>query len=131
MSPCAAARRTGQGRIVGADAYMRSLDAMNELAPDVQIDDAPFGLVVEPHGSVGIARGFGTLASGGAFESYRVNVSTVQAGRITRLEVFELDDRAAAMARFAALRPDAGNVRVAEKGRSRTFHPAQGGTTRF
>jgi class 3 adenylate cyclase/tetratricopeptide (TPR) repeat protein len=100
-------RRTGQGRLVGATAYMQSLDAVDALAPDVQIDDGPFCLAVEPHGSVGVARIFGTLAGGGTFESHRVNVSTVAGGRVTRLEVFELDDLAAAMARFAALRPEA------------------------
>src|SRR4029077_209535 len=99
-------RRTGQGRLVGATAYMQSLDAVDALAPDVQIDDGPFCLAVEPHGSVGVARIFGTLASGGTFESHRVNVWTAAGGRVTRLEVFELDDLAAAMARFAALRPE-------------------------
>ena len=123
-------RRTGQGALVGVTAYMQSLDAVDALAPHVQIDDAPFGLAVEAHGSVGIARIFGTLAGGGAFESHRVNVSTVEGGRITRLEVFELEDLGAALARFAALRRETSRE-VAEKGRSRTFHPAPGGTTRF
>jgi hypothetical protein len=103
-------RRTGQGLIAGADAYMETLDVIDELAPVVQIDDAPFGLVVEPHGTVGIARIAGRLRGGGAFESYRVNVSTVASGRITRLEVFEIDDLAAAVARLAELRPDSSHV---------------------
>ena len=42
-------------------------------------------------------------------ESQLIDVSTIEAGRITRLEVFALDDRATAMARFAALRRDVGN----------------------
>jgi class 3 adenylate cyclase/tetratricopeptide (TPR) repeat protein len=103
-------RLTGQGRIDGADGYMQSLEVIDELAPDVQIDDAPFGIAVEPHGSVGVARIFGTLASGGGFESYRVNVAIVDRGRISRLEVFELDDLPAALARFVALSPDPSHV---------------------
>jgi hypothetical protein len=77
---------------------------IDELALDLQIDDAPFGIAVEPHGSVGVARIFGTIASGGTFESYRVDVAIVERDRISRLEVFELDDLPAALARFAALR---------------------------
>jgi hypothetical protein len=42
-------------------------------------------------------------------ESQLIDVSTIEAGRITRLEVFALEDRATAMARFAALRRDVGN----------------------
>jgi class 3 adenylate cyclase/tetratricopeptide (TPR) repeat protein len=103
-------RRTGQGHIAGADAYMEMLDVIDELAPVVQIDDAPFGLVVEPHGTVGVARISGTLRSGGSFESYRVNVSTVAGGRLSRLEVFEIDDLAAAVARLAELRPHPSHV---------------------
>jgi len=111
-------RLTGQGRIDGADAYMQSLEVIDELAPDVQIDDAPFGIAVEPHGSVGVARIFGTLASGGGFESYRINVAIVDRGRISRLEVFELDDLPAALARFAALSPDPSHVRAVGRARA-------------
>jgi class 3 adenylate cyclase/tetratricopeptide (TPR) repeat protein len=111
-------RLTGQGCIDGADAYMQSLEVIEELALDVQIDDAPFAIAVEPHGSVGVARIFGTLASGGAFESSRVNVAIVERDRICRLEVFELEDLPAALARFAALRPDPSRVRAVRRARA-------------
>jgi hypothetical protein len=97
---------------------MQSLEVIDELAPDVQIDDAPFGIAVERHGSVGVARIVGTLASGGAFESYRVNVAIVERGRISRLEVFELDDLPAALARFAALGPDPSHVHAVRRARA-------------
>ena len=111
-------RLTGQGHIAGVDAYLQSLEVIDDLAPDIQIDDAPFGVAVEPHGSVGVARIFGTIASGGAFESYRVNVAIVEGGRIGRLEVFELADLPSALARFAALRPDPSQVAAVRRARA-------------
>ena len=84
----------------------------------MQIDDAPFAIAVEPHGSIGVARIVGTLASGGAFESFRINVAIVERGRIGRLEVFELDDLPAALVRFAALRPDPSRVRAVRRARA-------------
>ncbi len=48
----------------------------------------------------------GTLPEGGIWESYIVNLATVVRGRITRIELFELEAVDAALARFAELRPD-------------------------
>jgi ketosteroid isomerase-like protein len=48
----------------------------------------------------------GTLPEGGAFERPYVNVATVAGGRIDRVELFEVDQLDAALARFAELRPD-------------------------
>src|SRR5439155_19286519 len=58
------------------------------------------------YGSVSLVRLFGTLRAGGAFESPNLSVTTVADGRIRRLEMFELEHVDAALARFAALRPD-------------------------
>ncbi len=98
-------RRTGMGRIDGAEAYLDAVQVLWNLAPDVQVQGLG-GLALEPHGLVGVARFFGTLADGGAFESLMISMSIVEQGRITRIEAFEIDDVDAALARFAELRPD-------------------------
>ena len=68
----------------------------------------PFRLALERYGVVSVSRSFGTLREGGAFETFRAYVSTVERGRITRMEAFELEDVDAALARFAELRPQSG-----------------------
>ena len=77
--------------------------AVWNLARDIQLD-APFTLALERDGSVGVGRVFGTFPEGGPFEVVSVAVAIVDGGRITRLEFFEIEDVAAARARFAELR---------------------------
>jgi class 3 adenylate cyclase len=98
-------RLTGEGRVDGADAYLDTLAVIWGLSPDTQA--APrFVLALERHGVVSVARTFGTLPEGGAWENWLVSVATVAGGRITRLELFELEAVDAALARLAELRPD-------------------------
>jgi hypothetical protein len=54
----------------------------------------------------------GTLAEGGDYEGYNANVSIVAAGRITRMELFDIEHADAALARFAELRPDPQGARL-------------------
>ena len=96
-------RRAGAGQVEGAEAYVASMAMRWDLAPDVQLDEIPGGLAHTQYGGVGLGRAFGTLADGGAFETSVVSVAVVERGRIARLELFELDDVDAALARFAAL----------------------------
>jgi len=97
-------RRAGLGRVDGADAYVESIAVLWNLAPDIQVDGR-VGLALERHGLVSAGRDFGTLAEGGAFERPRVAVLIVAGGRITRFEMFDVEDADAALARFAELRP--------------------------
>ena len=97
-------RRTGMGLIEGVDAYTDSVVVLWSLAPDLQTTGVQ--LALEPHGGVSAARHFGTLAEGGAYESVLVGLFVVEGRRITRLEIFEIDDLDAAFARLAELRPD-------------------------
>ena len=97
-------RRTGMGRIDGADAYVDSIVALWRLAPDSQIETSLF--VVERYGAVGVGRRSGRLAEGGAFESDFIVMSAVECGLTTRIEMFEVDSLDAALARFGELRPD-------------------------
>ncbi len=98
-------RLAGVGRLEGADAYMDSLAVLWEMAPDIQIEMRS-ALALERHGVVGVARNFGTLPEGGAFEIYGIIVATLERGLVTRLELFEIEQLDAALARFAELRPD-------------------------
>ena len=99
-------RLTGIGAIEGADAYVDSVVALWDLAPDQQLDP-PVRLALERYGLVQAVRAFGTLRDGGgAFERLLLSVAIVSSGRIGRYEFFEIDDVDAALARLAELRPD-------------------------
>ncbi|MCI0347380.1 MAG: hypothetical protein L0221_18360, partial [Chloroflexi bacterium] len=98
-------RLAGLGRVDGADAYLDTLAVMWELAPDRQLEPRSV-LAVERHGVVAVARNFGTLPEGGAFETYGIIVATLERGRVSRFEFFEIDAADAALARLAELRPD-------------------------
>jgi ketosteroid isomerase-like protein len=97
-------RRTGMGVIEGADAYLDSIRALWELAPE-SVWDSPFHLALEPHGRVHVVEISGTLADGGRFERWLVGIWITTGERIARIELFELEDASAALARFAELRP--------------------------
>jgi ketosteroid isomerase-like protein len=60
--------------------------------------------VWDRHGAVTDVRRTGTVPGGGDFESEYLHLCTVAHGRITRVELFELDDLDAALARFEELR---------------------------
>ncbi len=98
-------RRTGAGRSEGREAYLQSVIALWELAPESRFEAGWCWLAIAPHAGVYTARRFGTLPDGGAFESDFLVVATVEDGRSTRVEIFEIDAADAALARFAALDP--------------------------
>ena len=96
-------RRTGTGRSEGREAYMRSVEALWQLAPGSRFEAAWHWLAIAPRAGVYPARRFGTLPEGGAFESEFLIVSTVDRGLTTRLEFFEIDAVDAPLARFREL----------------------------
>ena len=98
-------RRVSMGRIEGADAFLDSLAALWELAPDIQLDPL-FTIACERYGGVTLDRLYGTLREGGEFENLVTTLTTVACGRGTRIEFFEIGDVDAARARFTELRPD-------------------------
>jgi hypothetical protein len=98
-------RRTGIGRISGVDAYLESLAATRGLVRDVQIEILSL-CAFERHGAAGTMRSFGTLSNGGDFEAVFAVASIVAGGRITRSELFEIEELDAAVARLAELRPN-------------------------
>jgi ketosteroid isomerase-like protein len=99
-------RRTGIGRIEGADAYLDTVRVLWALAPDQRIELGWFWPAVEPHGVVTTLKRLGTLADGGAFESDALWLCSVAGGRVTRAEMFEVEDLDKALGRLAELRPD-------------------------
>ncbi|HVH16845.1 MAG TPA: nuclear transport factor 2 family protein, partial [Myxococcota bacterium] len=98
-------RRTGVGRVDGADAYVESVSALFEHAPDLAADTL-YQLALEEHGSLSVGRTHGRLAEGGAVESVFLRLNEYTGGRVVGMELFELESLDAARARFEALRPD-------------------------
>ncbi|HJQ82991.1 MAG TPA: nuclear transport factor 2 family protein [Candidatus Binatia bacterium] len=98
-------RRTGIGSVEGAAAYGEVMLDLLALVPDMRID-ATFELARAPYGAVTVGRTVGTFPEGGPFEIDILSVYIVERGRITHWEIFEIEDVDAALARFAALRPD-------------------------
>ncbi len=99
-------RLTGVGRIENADAYVDSNVVLWDLAPDQRVEFGWSWPALERHGIVVTLRREGTLADGGAFESEYVWLGLASGGRLTHLELFEIDHLDAALARFDELRPD-------------------------
>jgi hypothetical protein len=99
-------RRTGIGRIEGAKAYTDSIVALWALAPDATAEVGWQWPAFDTHGLLTVLRRTGTLPNGGGdFESEHLFLALVARGRITRVEMFELEDLEAARTRFEALRP--------------------------
>jgi hypothetical protein len=98
-------RAFGFGAFVGElvrDAWIESVVAFHELAPDFDIE--PFRtLAWSPHGSVAMARITGTLRDGGPFEHVLIVLHASDGKRITRFEAFDVGDAERALARFEEL----------------------------
>jgi hypothetical protein len=107
--------------IEGAAAYVESIAAWWDLAPELHLY-TPSWLAIEPHGSVSFARASGTLSEGGTFEGPMVALAIVADGRITRMEMWDVEHLDAALARFAELRPDPLRIppNAASRARERT-----------
>jgi hypothetical protein len=99
-------RRTGLGRLEGADAFVASLAWPFEQAPDSVVETL-YTVATAQHGDLVMAHSFGTLAeSGGEVESVYVRLGLYRGGRIVGMELFEPEDLDVARARFEELRPD-------------------------
>jgi ketosteroid isomerase-like protein len=96
-------RRTGMGRIEGADAYMEAVAALFDQAPDAVVEPL-YEVARGEHGVLNVARTFGTLAEGGEFESVYVWLAHYDADRFVGAELFEVEDLDTARVRFEELR---------------------------
>jgi ketosteroid isomerase-like protein len=99
-------RRTGMGRLEGADAYAASVATLLDLAEVSHIEDGWIWPAFDRHGAITVVRRSGTIRDGGEFEVEHLNLFTVAGGRITRMEFFELEDIDKAKARLIELRPE-------------------------
>jgi len=97
-------RRTGVGRLDGAEAYLESLAAMYEISRNLRTEMLYFVSTAE-HGSVYVARWSGTNVEGGEFDAVYAVVGLLRDGRPQGMEIFELEDLDRALARFEDLRP--------------------------
>ncbi len=98
-------RRTGIGRIEGAEPYIASLAALFELSADVRLDPL-YQVASAPHGVVTVNRWAGTNVEGGDFEAVFVFIGLRRGDQPVGAELFELEDLAAALARLEQLRPE-------------------------
>ena len=98
-------RRTGVGRLESASEYIASHAALWELAPDMMLDTLYYVAAAE-HASLAVARIFGTLADGGAFESIAAQINWYENGRVVGIELFEPEDLDRARALFESRRRD-------------------------
>jgi ketosteroid isomerase-like protein len=98
-------RRTGLGRIEGADVYMEGMAVLWDLAPDQRVEFGGSWPALDRHAVLVTLRREGALADGGAFENDYLWLGVAKHGRLTRLELFEPEDLDAAVSRFEELRP--------------------------
>lgn len=96
-------RRTGVGLIEGADSAIESIEVYWWLAGTQRIELGREWPAYGPYAALTVVRRFGTLPDGGEFESEYLEVFGVRDGRVTHLQLFELDDLARAVARTAEL----------------------------
>jgi hypothetical protein len=96
-------RRSGAGRIEGADAWMAWNATLLEQSPDA-ISEPLYYVTSAAHGSLVMGHTFGTLAAGGAFESVLLSLWLYRDDRPVALERFEPEDLDVARARFEELR---------------------------
>jgi ketosteroid isomerase-like protein len=100
-------RLAGMGRIDGPDAYTESIVALWKIAPDSHAEVGWRWLAIDRHGAISVLRRTGAVPDGGGdFESECLYLYLVRDGRITRVELFEMNALDKALARFEALRPD-------------------------
>jgi GNAT superfamily N-acetyltransferase len=98
-------RRTGLGRLEGAGAYIASVAAAYELAPDLGVA-ALYTAATATHGRVLLVRAWGTNTEGGAFESIYVALVRYRDAQVAGCEFFEPEHLDEALARFEALRAE-------------------------
>jgi ketosteroid isomerase-like protein len=106
-------RLAGMGRIEGADAYTKSVVALWELAPVTRAELGWPWPALDRHGGMPVLRRTGTVPDGGDFESEYLYLCLTGQGRITHVELFEMNALDKALARFEELRPRSSDTRRA------------------
>jgi len=92
-------RRTGLGRLEGADRYVAAAAALFEQAPEILIE-VLYVIALHERGVLTMAHGFGRLPDGGQFELVYVWLAWIEDGRLVGTEMFEPEDIELARRRF-------------------------------
>jgi len=100
-------RRTGLGRLEGAEAYIAAAAALFDQAPDLTIE-VRHVVALAAHGVLSMAHAFGTLVEGGPFELVYLWLARFENGRLVGTETFEPEDLDRSLARFEELRTSQG-----------------------
>ncbi|MCU0670969.1 MAG: nuclear transport factor 2 family protein, partial [Myxococcota bacterium] len=96
-------RVLGWGTLHGVDAFMRTQRALVELAPDTRVRNDH--VMASEHGFLVSALISGTR-DGGAFELAFLRVCEIDAaGRMCRIDLYDIEDQGRALARFGELGP--------------------------
>jgi len=98
-------RRTGMGRLEGADRYLEAAAALFALIPDAR-NDGLYNVAVDRHGSVVVTRTWGHDKEGGEVESFLVALTFHPGEKVSLIELFELEHLDDALARFEQLRSE-------------------------
>jgi hypothetical protein len=99
-------RRSGAGRLAGADAYVASVAALWQLAPATGLDVGRFWPAYDRHGAVTLVRRSGKPPDDGRLAGEYLQLFVVARGRATHIELFEIEDLDGALARFVELRAE-------------------------
>jgi hypothetical protein len=97
-------RRTGLGRLEGADRYVDSAAALFEQAPEV-IVEVLYVVGLHERGVLTMAHAFGTLPDGGQFEIVYLWLAWFEGERLVATEMFEPEDIDLARRRFESRQP--------------------------
>jgi hypothetical protein len=114
-------RRTGSGRLEGADRVVAAIAAEFEQTSEMTVE-LLYVVAAEKHGMLAMTHTFGTLADGGEYELVYVVLGLFQRDRYVGMELFEPEHLDVARARFEQLRPQASPP--ASPGRSDAGEPA-------
>ena len=100
-------RHSGIGHVEGAEAYAETVDVLWRLVPETRSEGGNVWLASAADRGVLYTRRIGIVAAaGGEYESEYFTLVLLDGERIRRLEIFEIDDADAAIARFDELRAD-------------------------
>jgi hypothetical protein len=95
-------RRTGVGKIHGAEAWVDSVVAIWELSSDIHVE-ALYSIAQIDDATLYVCRWAGSYAEGSQFEALFPQISVRRGGILMGMELFELEDLDLAKARFESL----------------------------
>jgi ketosteroid isomerase-like protein len=99
-------RWTGFGRVVGRAAYVDAVAVLWDLADDNRMEVGTHWLAYDAQAGLTTVRRTGKIVDGGDYESLFLAVFALADGRLSNIELFEVDALDAAFSRFEELQFD-------------------------